>query len=340
MDCGCRRIEIVSEVEVAEAWPTPKIVYSPKYNIGVFGLERLHPFDGRKYGRAWGLLQKRFGNKLRELLVRPRRAIRRSELLDVHTPEYLKKLRGAKFVAGVVEIPSLRYVPGWVADRVILRPMRWGTMGTVIAAREAMQHGLAINLSGGYHHANPEDGHGFSAYADVALAIHGLRASGKLGETDKVVYIDLDAHQGNGVCRTYFEDRRVFIYDQYNRHIFPLDVRAQRRIDCDASVEGGCSEADYLATLRRKLPAFLDSVTRGRGVRFGVYNAGTDIFENDQLGGMNVSAAGVLQRDRLVLDELIARRIPTLVVLSGGYSRQSYELVAGMVGHVVERWGS
>jgi histone deacetylase 11 len=260
-------------------------------------------------------------------------------LLAVHSPEYLNRLRGAKFVAGVVEIPVFRYVPGWVADRVILRPMRWATMGTVVAAREAMEHGLAINLSGGYHHASPNDGHGFSAYADVALAIEGLRTSGRLKEGDKVVYIDLDAHQGNGVCRTYFEDRRVFIYDQYNRHIFPLDVRAQRRIDCDASVEGGCGECDYLATLRQKLPAFLDGLTRNDGVSLGVYNAGTDIFVADQLGGMNVSAAGVLERDRFVLEQLIKRRIPTLVVLSGGYSQHSYELVAAMVSFVMERWG-
>lgn len=75
-------------------------------------------------------------------------------------------------------------------------------------------------------------------------------------------------------------------------------------------------------------------------MRLAVYNAGTDVFVNDQLGGLNVSAPGVLERDRFVLEQLIARRLPTLVVLSGGYSRESYQLVAAMVGHAVERWAT
>ena len=37
-----------------------KIVYHRHYNIGFFGLERLHPFDSRKYGRAWRCLQREF----------------------------------------------------------------------------------------------------------------------------------------------------------------------------------------------------------------------------------------------------------------------------------------
>jgi len=39
---------------------SPRVIYSSHYNIGVFGLERLHPFDSRKFGRAWNLLRSRF----------------------------------------------------------------------------------------------------------------------------------------------------------------------------------------------------------------------------------------------------------------------------------------
>ena len=46
-----------------------RIVYSRRYNIGFFGLERLHPFDSRKYGRAWGRLRRHFGRQLNQLWV-------------------------------------------------------------------------------------------------------------------------------------------------------------------------------------------------------------------------------------------------------------------------------
>jgi histone deacetylase 11 len=318
---------------------SPKIVYSRHYNIGLFGLERLHPFDSRKYGRAWAVLRKKFGRRLDDYWLKPPRPIRRDELLHVHTEVYLRKLRDRKFLAAALEVRQLKFLHPWLTDRLVLRPMRWATMGTIIAAEAALEHGLAVNLSGGYHHASPDNGHGFSIYADVGLAVDHLRRNGRLSEADKIVYVDLDAHQGNGVCRTFVNDSRVFIYDQYNVFNFPFDQRAQRRIDCDVQLPFGCHEADYLDALRKKLPPFLDAVTRGGEVKLAIYNAGTDIYAGDKLGGMNVSAAGILKRDQFVLDELVSRGIPTAVVLSGGYSRESYKMVAEMVGFVLTKWG-
>ncbi len=91
--------------------------------------------------------------------------------------------------------------------------------------------------------------------------------------------------------------------------------------------------------MKERLPVFLDSVTRKGDVRLAIYNAGTDIFSGDQLGGLNISEAGVLHRDQFVLDELIERGIPTVVLLSGGYSGESYLLVAQMAEYVLKTWG-
>lgn len=69
----------------------PRIVYRRHYDIGLAGLQRLHPFDSRKYGRAWRMLRRRFGRKLDALRVTPPRAVGPEELLRVHTPEYLRR---------------------------------------------------------------------------------------------------------------------------------------------------------------------------------------------------------------------------------------------------------
>ena len=97
-------------------WPSPRLIYHRRYNIGLLGLERLHPFDSRKYGRAWRELRRQFGRDLDRAWVRPRRPVSRAELLGVHSEGYLKRLRNPKFVAGVLEVPPLRYVPAWVTD--------------------------------------------------------------------------------------------------------------------------------------------------------------------------------------------------------------------------------
>jgi histone deacetylase 11 len=194
-----------------------------------------------------------------------------------------------------------------------------------------------VNLSGGYHHASPERGEGFSIYADAALAINHLREKSLINESDKIAYIDCDAHLGNGVCRCFINDPGVFIFDMYNEAIFPsLDVAAKRRIDCPVALSLGCADADYLGALQSKLPPFLDSLSKSGRIALAIYNAGSDIFTEDTLGGMAVSASGVLKRDQIVLRQLIDRGIPTVMLLSGGYSGESYKLIANTVDWIIE----
>ncbi len=315
----------------------PRVVYSRHYNIGFYGLERLHPFDSRKYGRAWKLLRGHFGSALRQLHVQPDRPANRDDLLLVHTAEYLAQLRDPEYVAGALEVPPLRYLPGWTVDWHVLRPMRWATRGTVLAARAALEHGFAVNLSGGYHHAKPDRGEGFSIYSDIGISATSLRADRLIGETDRVVYVDTDAHQGNGVCHAFMCDKRVFIFDIFNSCIYPMfDVDARKRVDCDVGVTGACTNIEYMRELRNRLPGFLDSVCNSP-VGLAIYNAGTDVFASDPLGGLDISASTIRERDMFVVDELRKRHIPTVMVLSGGYTKQSYRLVADSVIPLIER---
>jgi acetoin utilization deacetylase AcuC-like enzyme len=50
-----------------------------------------------------------------------------------------------------------------------------------------------------------------------------------------------------------------------------------------------------------------------------LYNAGVDPHHGDRLGRLNLSSAGLLQRDRLVLDACLRRQIPVATVIGGGY---------------------
>ena len=313
-----------------------RIVYSPKYNIGFYGLERLHPFDSRKYGRAWKLLRRHFGSSIKKMHVRPRRAADRDELQLVHSADYLARLSYSNYVAGALELPPIRRLPGWVIDWHVLRPMRWATRGTILAATEALQHGLAVNLSGGYHHAKPNQGEGFSVYSDIGIAVAAVRHQKLIYENARVVYVDTDAHQGNGVCHNFMSDPRVFIFDIFNSHIYPMyDVEARRRIDCEIGINSTVTDSEYMQALRDRLPGFLDSVGR-TSIGLAIYNAGTDVFDGDPLGGLSISAHAIRERDLYVVGELRKRGIPTVMVLSGGYTKESYQLVASSVVGLVE----
>jgi len=63
----------------------------------------------------------------------------------------------------------------------------------------------AVNVSGGLHHAMPGNASGFCIYNDIALAIQWLLDHG----AQKVAYIDVDAHHGDGVQKMFWNDPRV-----------------------------------------------------------------------------------------------------------------------------------
>jgi len=315
----------------------PALIYSPEYDLHCYGLERMHPFDGRKYSRAVGLLKERFGPRLAGWLREPQAPASLDELLRVHTADYLERLGSPLYLARVLELPLVASLPTWMREQRLLTPMRLAVSGTILAAREALSGGMAVNLAGGYHHAGVAQGEGFCAYADISIAIATLREEGLLtGSPGEVLVLDLDAHQGNGIERVHADDPGVRILDVYNAEIYPGDRAAARRIDFPGPLRSGTGDEAYLATLQALLPRALEQSPE---VRLVFYNAGTDVYEGDLLGRLALSAEGVFQRDRFVFDTLAQAGLPWAMVTSGGYGHESHRLIARSVGYALETWG-
>jgi histone deacetylase 11 len=302
------------------------IVYSKHYNISVFGLQRLHAFDTEKYGKVFRYLVDSVGIEERRFF-KPT-PVTDDELMRVHTREYLESLRRSRTIASIAELPLLSFIPNRFLQRVILNPMRYGVGGTILGARLAYEYGWAINLSGGYHHAKANSGEGFCFFADIPLAVYSLfRENPDLS----VLIIDLDAHQGNGLESIFREDERIYILDMYNRDIYPQDYEVKKYIDYDVQTETGVVTDEYLSALEGILLSAFQEVNPN----FVVYNAGTDIYENDPLGSMCISKEGILQRDSMVFSLALERNIPILMVLSGGYTMESSTIIAESIENIL-----
>lgn len=80
------------------------------------------------------------------------------------------KLNYSIIVSKILELP-LCFLPSSALRSVILSPMLRATQGTIDAMSMALAKGYAINIGGGFHHANKKGGEGFCAIPDISLAI-------------------------------------------------------------------------------------------------------------------------------------------------------------------------
>ncbi len=304
------------------------IIYSDEYNISFYGLENLHPFDSKKYGRVFEFLAKKRGITL--LQVHQPAPVTDDELLRVHTQAYLNSLRKADTAAQIAEMPLLGFVPDFLVKKCLLNPMRLATGGSLRGVDLALRHGWAINLSGGYHHAKSDSGEGFCFFADIPLAVKKLH---EMHPDHQVLIIDLDAHQGNGVSSILHSDGRVHIFDVYNAAIYPNDKLAESYVEYKYPVPAYIQDDDYLGLIEQELPKAIESSRAD----FILYNAGTDIYEKDPLGAMGITHDGIIRRDEIVFHQAIKRNIPILMLLSGGYTRESAGIIADSIDNLLEK---
>ncbi|CAI5464435.1 unnamed protein product [Closterium sp. Yama58-4] len=106
------------------------LVYCDEYNVRLFGIEKLHPFDSGKWGRIVRFLIDD-GRILPHQVVHPRAATH-DDLLLVHSHEYLDSLRSSFNLATIGELPPLALFPNFVLQHRVVRPFRyqarWGAV--------------------------------------------------------------------------------------------------------------------------------------------------------------------------------------------------------------------
>jgi acetoin utilization protein AcuC len=142
-----------------------------------------------------------------------------SQLTRVHTAEYLAAVRAAAIEP---------FFSGWglgTADNPVFPRMHEASAlvaGATIQAAQAVWSGQArraLSIAGGLHHAMPDRASGFCVYNDPAIAITHLLDQG----ANRVAYIDIDVHHGDGVQAIFYDDPRVLTVSLHEtpRTLFP-----------------------------------------------------------------------------------------------------------------------
>lgn len=225
-------------------------------------------------------------------------------VLLTHTQEYVDKL-----LYQTLSAQEQRRI-GFPQSSILTQRELIITQGTIDCCHFAMEHGVALNVAGGTHHAFADRGEGFCLLNDFAIAANYLIQQ-KLAS--KILIIDLDVHQGNGTAKIFENDDRVFTFSMHGEHNYPFH---KEKSNVDIPLKDGTDEATYLNILYQTLPDLIKTVQPN----FAFYLSGVDILDTDKFGKLKVSVSGCKQRDAFVFTQLKQHHIPVTVAMGGGYS--------------------
>jgi acetoin utilization deacetylase AcuC-like enzyme len=229
----------------------------------------------------------------------------------VHELAYVERVASQRLTpaeARAIGLPNT----GAVARRAFL-----AAAGTLLAARLALEHGLACNMAGGSHHAGPGGGAGFCVFNDVAIAAQTLLEERRVA---RVLVVDCDVHQGDGTARIFAGRPEVFTLSLHAALNYPA---RKARSDLDFPLPDRLGDRAYLEVLAHALAA-----TEGFRPDLLFYNAGVDPHQADRLGRLALTDAGLRARDALVLAWARRHHVPVAGVLGGGYDRDPQRLAA------------
>ncbi|SER63909.1 histone deacetylase family protein [Sphingobium sp. YR768] len=227
----------------------------------------------------------------------------RSWIEAVHDPAYVEQ------VLTLSAPPEKERRIGFpVTDRVMRRSLL-SPGGTWLAAKLALTHGYAANAAGGSHHALADTGAGYCVFNDLAIAANRLIAE---GDAARILILDLDVHQGDGTASLLAGRSDIFTLSIHAEKNFPV---RKARSTLDIGLEDGTGDDAYLAVLTDILPRVLDDFRPD----LILYQAGIDPHEDDRLGRLALSDAGLDARDRFVMRQARGRGLPVASTMGGGY---------------------
>lgn len=293
------------------------LVYGPALLAYDFGSE--HPFGSLRASLAFALMEQIGLTRAAGVSVIAPEEADRDDLLLFHTREYIDFVqnacvRGYGYLDGG-DTPAVE--GGFEAALTVV--------GASLKAVEGMMRGetrYAFTPVGGLHHAHPGRASGFCVFNDLAICIQRLRQNWGV---ERIAYIDMDAHHGDGVVYGFYNDPAVLTVDFHEdgRYLFP-GTGDQHELGRGPAVGTKLhlpmppysSDQSFMYAFDELVPAVL----RQFRPDFIMLVAGVDAHGGDPLSEMNYSAASYLHavgRLRELAGELCQNRLA--VWGAGGY---------------------
>ena len=247
----------------------------------------------------------------------PAGAYRRCEAapLDVltrfHSRDYVRALQHADRVGHVSRDARERYAIGTMENPIfhgVFKRAATTVGGSIAAAELALEGRVVYHPAGGTHHGRPDRASGFCYFNDPVFAIATLLERG----LERVLYVDLDAHHGDGVEDAWRDDPRVALFSIHEAERWPFTGLAAAATDepiCNVPVPRGCNDSEFNTVLDEIFEPFAAAFAP----QAVVITCGADALAGDPLSGMMLSNTALW-----AAVERVSRLAAPVVVLGGG----------------------
>lgn len=223
----------------------------------------------------------------------------------IHSIEYIDD-----FLTGNIDPKAMKRI-GFNWSQQFVDRTRYAVAGTIRTAKLALEHNIAVNFTGGYHHAHPTFGSGFCVFNDLSIA---AKVSIEESLASRILIFDCDVHQGDGTATCVENEQSIFSLSIHCEKNFPS---RKQQSDFDLGLDKHLLDKEYLTYAKEALLSALVAFKPD----FIIYDAGVDIHVDDDLGLLDISTEGIYQRDKMVFETARTHNIPIMAVIGGGYQR-------------------
>lgn len=285
------------------------------YNLGPF-----HPLRPVRVKLTYDLIQSKhlIDNDLTQLAKA--RSASRDEILLFHEDDYVRLVEQlSKKGSGLLDGGDTPAFKGcYEATSLVVGA---SIVGADMVMNGSLSH--SFNPSGGLHHAHPERASGFCIFNDPAIVISYLKSKYNV---KRLLYLDIDAHHGDGVMYGYYDDPSVLDIDfhESGRFLFPgtgfpdeTGKGEARGLKINMPLPPGTGDQAYLEAFREVVP----KTVRAFGPEIILVQCGADGHIDDKLAHLRLTTttySEVIREMHQLAHELCKGRL--LLFGGGGYT--------------------
>jgi acetoin utilization protein AcuC len=257
--------------------------------LAKYGFGNSHPFNNNRMEAFWNKFKELVPDRSLVEVVEPSSA-NEDDILSFHDKSYVDLVKQySQIGSGYLDAGDTPAYKGVFEAAATAVGASLKALDTVVEGTNGIRH--SFNPIGGLHHAYRGNASGFCVFNDIGIVI--LRARHKYG-LDRVAYVDIDAHHGDGVYYEFERDPLTFIADVHEdgKYLFPgTGSREERGIGeaegtkLNLPLAPGSTDKEFVKSFS-EVERFIDEVAKPDLI---ILQCGADCIESDPLTQLRYS---------------------------------------------------